>query len=322
MTESDGIDVSAKAKSKKRVVLHCGAPKTGSTSLQWFIDDHKDALRTDGAVCPGRFVVRSDVDPIHRAFVAMRHRGNPAQAIAAAQDRLAELFARDDIHTVLISNESMLGEPFVDGKDAFFPIFERSLDQLKDVFRDYDVHVIYFIRDFASFLPSYYVQDVRRGGSRSFAQFCADIDFTTLNWRDRVAALKAAFGDDRVMVVEHAALRRDGKGTFERSFGQYFPSLPPFKEQAYDKNRSIGGPVLQIYRLMNWLFARLVPARVAKRGRRFMRQVIFAPLGRLAGPRRFRADTVVAEEMHQKYEADRAALGLCGNQPKTSGKSE
>jgi hypothetical protein len=287
--------------------------------LQFFFADQHEALARDGVVCPGRFISKGAVDPVHDHFLAMRREGERERAVAAGRARLMELGALPGIHTVLLSNESVLGEPVMPGNPAFFPRLDPSVSALRALFDGYDVEVVYFIRPFTDFIPSFYVQHVRKGAVQSFEDFCAALDGDSLRWTRVVAALVQAFGADRVHVYEHAALRARPAETCRAAFGPYAPGLPDFAAGSYSRNRSVGPGMLALYRGMNRVFERLVPSRHRRAGRRIMRKYIFSTLAPLSRGGKLRPPAVLAAAWQAAYAADLQALGL---QPNTSGSSE
>ncbi|WP_262690818.1 hypothetical protein [Kordiimonas aestuarii] len=272
------------AKVKRRIILHCGAPKTGSTSLQHFFADNATALARDGAVCPPRFFRQGNVDPLHTIFTQLRAGlRRQEKLLAAGRQRLDKLFDEAGVHTVLISNESALGEPFMAVEPGFFPAHARSIELLQKLFAGYEVQVVYFIRDFESFMPSYYVQYVRMGGFLSFDEFCAHIGDHNLSWQPVLGTLGHAFGAANIHCHRSENLRLTPADTVVQAFGQFLPSLPTFVAGKYNQNLSVGPVVLSVYRGFNRLVATLVPRRYHRRLRPLMRQYVYEPIAYLSG---------------------------------------
>ena len=304
---------------RRRVILHCGAPKTGSTSLQNYFADNADRLKADGVAYPLRFFRRSLVDPLHESFTRLRVGKRPEDTLMAeARARLDGLFADEGVHTVLISNESILGEPYSAAQRGFFPEHGAAIKQLVRLFDGYDVTVVYFIRDFEGFLPSYYVQYVRMGGYLSFDRFCAHVGGDNISWQPVLKALKKAFGDQNVFCWEAAAMRQAPVKVVEEAFGKLLPSLPDFDPTHYNRNQSVGKGVLAFYRGMNRLLDNTLSKRRRRKVRPIMREYLFEPLAYLSrvfsrSGKPEPVDPPPAKQVlrwRQQYAEDRRALGF------------
>ncbi len=310
---------SSRADTRRRIILHCGAPKTGSTSLQNFFADNRATLAEDGVAYPLRFFRRGEVDPLHDGFKRLRARKRPEEKLFEdMRARVDAFFQEDGVRTLLISNESILGEPFHPDRRGFFPKHGESAKQLARIFEGYDVSVVYFIRDFESFLPSYYVQYVRMGGYLSFERFCAHMGSETLSWQPVVTSLRKAFGAANVACFDAADMRRAPDATIKAAFGAFMPSLPAFDAARYNQNQAVGAAVLGCYRVMNRLLDNMFPIARRRQVRPLVRQYLFEPLAYLSrlASGSSKPEPVApppakqAIKWQQQYRADRTALGL------------
>ncbi|GAB5467191.1 MAG: hypothetical protein Kilf2KO_02210 [Rhodospirillales bacterium] len=289
-------------------MLLCGAPKTGSTSLQTYFRDREPLLKRHGIHYPHRFFAKRDVDPIHRSFVRSRRPRERVAAIEAARARLEVFFAKDGVETILLSNESLLGEPILQGRSRFFDQAGDALGALGEIFRGYDVEVRYVIRSFTSYLPSYYVQSVRRGSYGSFPEFVAALDLDSLSWRPVVGLLAATFGAEVLRVFDHRALLEDPDAVLQAmlldSLGE---PLPPFDAAHYRMNRSVGGPALKAAALANRILAPLSPHSPHRRGM-VTRSLVLKPLSWVLPAGKPRLPPALEAELEQRYAAERLAL--------------
>ena len=307
-------------RTKRRIILHCGAPKTGSTSLQHFFADNLPALEKDGVFYPPRFLRKRMVDPLHLVLRGLRARPRSKDTLLPqARARLDAIFTMRGVHTVLLSNESLLGEPFVAGAQGFFPHHALNVQLLAELFAGFDVQVVYFVRDFESFMPSYYVQYVRMGGFLSFEDFCAHIGDHNLSWQPILDTLGHAFGAANIHCHRSESLRLTPADTVAVAFGQFMPSLPTFVAEKYNQNPSVGPVVLSVYRGINRLVAALVPRRYHRRIRPLMRQYAYEPIAYLSGllttakarqRPAYRPTLVQATHWRTQYENDLARLEI------------
>jgi len=236
----------------RKIILHCGAPKTGSTSLQFLVGRHEDDLKELGIFYPHRFISKDDVDILNRTFTLARQADDIAPYVARARGRLEEIFSDPDIHTILLSNESLLGEPFHYPDTVFFPLLDKSICLLQAVFEGYDVRVEYTMRDYASFMESYYVQFVRRGGHCSLKEFGKIFDIHKHSWSTVVTALNTAFGEQNVSIYDYHSINQNRDAYYNRLTGDH--QLTKQISKAASKlvmNKSVGGVPLLLARLVN-----------------------------------------------------------------------
>ena len=284
---------------KTDIHLHCGAPKTGTTSLSFFFQANEDRLTANNIFFPHRFAMRGDVDPLHQALVACRRPSTEAQGITQAKERLSELFEKHPRTRLLISNESLLGEPFEPDNPEFYPHAERVAPILKEIFDGYQVSISFLTRDFATFIPSYYVQLVRRGSFQSLVDFANSLDRDTLTWRKPIAALTQAFGEQQVAVSDYESFAIEPDMLVQSVFSKSLDiDMPTFTSEGFRRNRSFGGVVLRATRLLNYATSKL-PRQKRDQYRKFLRRSLIAPLSRLARGNKPALPPEIVEELKQ-----------------------
>jgi hypothetical protein len=154
----------------RKVVLHVGLPKTGTTYLQALLAEHRDELRTRGVLYPflrpgGMFHAAVEVRGSHEKF------GLDPDAIAGSWAALCER-ARGYDGTTLISHE-ILG-----GAD------EQEIGRALAPLGGLEVHVVITARDLGRQATAHWQEEVKLGDPRSFAdferdQFRADVPTTS-----------------------------------------------------------------------------------------------------------------------------------------------
>ncbi|MEO1678130.1 MAG: hypothetical protein AAFU80_08215 [Pseudomonadota bacterium] len=210
-----------------RAIVHIGAPKTGSTSIQSFLRRNRDALRAQGFVVPhDHFGVAPPHDfaaaalaHIDRQLIRPRQRVHfnmptlEAQKAATADTvaRLADIAANaKEGEVALISSEHLMAwlkEPeTVAGAVAFF----------KSHFSD--VRYVMYFRPQPGRLLSGYSEAVKLGGTQTLRDFCEvrirevenNVD-NTLNYAHTAELWADAAGKDKVTVrlLERGMLRGD-----------------------------------------------------------------------------------------------------------------
>lgn len=152
--------------SAKRIFLHVGAPKTGTTYLQNVLLNNRRQLARDGVLWP---YTRRD-EPF-RAMLSFRGVGwgsLPASTYKGDWERIARRARLWRGHTVLISNELLGGS--LESRIA------SGVESLADPHgRPTEVHVIFTARDFARQLVSDWQEQVKHKHTVTLDDFVEDL---------------------------------------------------------------------------------------------------------------------------------------------------
>lgn len=139
----------------RRVFLHIGAPKTGTSYLQALLRANTRALAEQGVLLPGN---RGDHYRFRLAVVDLIDRRERRPETYTVWERiLVEVRAWPD--TVLITNELLSTATEVQAK--------RTIDALAPA----EVHVIYTARDLARAVPAEWQQSIKAGAKASMGTF-------------------------------------------------------------------------------------------------------------------------------------------------------
>ena len=159
-----------------RVVLHVGAPKSGTTFLQKALWRHREPLREAGFQCPGQtpremFLAAIEVRGTHETW------GFERQALAGKWTRLCQE-ARAFDGTSILSHELLAA--------ATEDQVSTALADLEGI----DVHVVFTARDLARQVVSEWQERIKNGSTGTFEEFetrvsrrIRDRDLTSLFWR-------------------------------------------------------------------------------------------------------------------------------------------
>lgn len=147
----------------ERVVLHIGAPKTGTTFLQAVLFHNQARLAEAGVLVPGRS--RQD----HGLAATGVRQGPGGRRHGDWQRLVAE--ARAWPGTVVVSNEWF---SMADAEHA-----ARALDDLGDTQK----HVVFTARDFVSQVPAAWQETLKLGVSTALEEFVAALDTDRGRWR-------------------------------------------------------------------------------------------------------------------------------------------
>lgn len=143
----------------RRVFMHVGVAKTGTTYLQRILYGHKDILRSHGVLYPGE---RSD-----QFMASIDLRGLEADQYAHLNsagmwDRLVkEVNAYDG--DALISHET------------FARCSSADVRRVQDSFRDTELRVVLTVRDLGRQIPAVWQETLKNRATSSYGEFLSDV---------------------------------------------------------------------------------------------------------------------------------------------------
>lgn len=159
----------------RKIFLHCGAPKTGTSYLQVLFAKHADELRAHGIDYPlnsfvtgakdGQITSGNGVEMANYLRPNLPHRIADKNLFAQTFDELLTKAAGTDL---LFSSEFLV-----------FPENDRTAHLVALMAKHgYSARVIYFVRDYANVARSAYSQHVKRQGETAhFQEFIAASQF-------------------------------------------------------------------------------------------------------------------------------------------------
>ncbi|WP_378944938.1 hypothetical protein [Paracoccus sp. R86501] len=184
----------------RRLVLHFGVQKTGTTSLQRF-------LKLNAAALSDSLIVRTPEEgtpmrPLGRAAIAasLGNSGDRHKALKAAFNDVLDTL-QDGPQTVLISHENLAGAmPGNGGETRLYPALPQILQQLDNIAqtRGFDTRFAFYTRRMQAWKPSVWAQAVRTDGyTDTRAAFMAQTDDLP-GWGYLERRLAKQLGADRV----------------------------------------------------------------------------------------------------------------------------
>lgn len=142
----------------RRIFLHLGPPKTGTTFLQNLLYANQQALQEQGIQVVGTQAEHHQAANELMSRAARRSREVPHGAWARLRSKVSA-FEGD----TLLSCER-------------YSLLEASQVRLvHDAFPDHELHVVFTLRDATAVLPSRWQERVKNGGTISWSQFCARV---------------------------------------------------------------------------------------------------------------------------------------------------
>lgn len=220
-----------------------------------------------------------------------------------------QIFSQSGASILVISNEDLLGTPLDRKRPEFYPKADLIAPLIANVMRGRDVEVRFFIRDFARFIPSWYVQQVRMGRTLSFAEFVAKFEFQLASWRPAVDALRRSFGENNVRVFDHAELVSDTYDVLTQAFPEVMNALGDDECQLLYKNRTTGKGMVNLYLRWNKIAAWLGPNPAVQRTIQSMgRRYVLTRLEQFFNSEKIEFEPEFAAELSARYARELAAI--------------
>ena len=290
----------------RKIILHCGAPKTGSTSFQHMLYANRQRLLEAGFYSPAVSRKKRVKDDVRILLGNISRPENDNQGFLHHIRRVIDtLYADTDAHTLIISNEGMLGKPFTRQYTGFYPRAVETAERLALALEGYDVEIRFMVRDYAPFLASWYVQSVRMGAKHTLDSFLKSYDFSTVDWQTPVGALRSFFPEQNVGIYDHADLVRDPYAFLCAAFTDIMAALGEKGRELPSKNASIGAGMVDVYRHWNRISDRLAWSASSRRaihhiGRRYG----LLPFERFSNSEKVKLPAEMAAEMSARFKAD------------------
>jgi len=192
---------------KPRLILHVGTPKTGTTTLQFFLHQYHQTLSDLGILYPSAGIQPQGNKPKHQWIVNDLLSGDETRFLANQKLLLAELSSHLHIHMVVLSVEGIYNR-WWDFSDA-----AKSLLSKMGQFFEVTVWVVF--REPLSFAQSLYGQAVKNPKSPRFP-FCGTSDplemviddpsfSRNLRYADFVRSVESLFGSPVVLATKYEA---------------------------------------------------------------------------------------------------------------------
>lgn len=229
---------------KLKLILHVGTPKTGTTSLQTYLDKKHRKLNKLGILYPNQ---RHNNDaPKHQWFEKNLVRTHPKNLLDNFKSILNEV--EENTHTILLSSEGIYNH--------WWDFPEESKAILKELSNLFEVNIWVWFREPLAFAESFYKQCMRNpvvesipcyGKDLSFAEILSDPWFNKhLDYIDFVNECDSLFGKSAISVFEY---QQDTVQIVSQILGLATPHDNPTPR----KNESMNSVSSELYRVINRL---------------------------------------------------------------------
>lgn len=229
----------------KKLYIHIGTHKTGSTSIQNVLKKERKHLLKEGIFYLGRF----------------RDISKPMKDMIEYDEKHVEEFHKEAVRKIeeskktnpaiyVTSNEKWSGHDMLAYSNA-----PANARMLWDIFKpfQFDIKIVVYLRQQDKFFESAYSQKVKRGASYSFQEFLDKIEHVKdCHWDHYLDAYAKYFGEKNIIVQPFDKKYLPEKDSLIHSFGKIIGSeyLKDYQLKRV-KNRGYSKDVMEIARLSN-----------------------------------------------------------------------
>ncbi len=228
-----------------KLIIHAGTPKTGSTSLQTYLDKNQRKLRRKGILYPHNIeILQNSTAPKHQWF--------EKNLVTTHQENFLENFkniisqVKKDTHTIILSSEGIY--------NYWWDFPDESKDILSELGKLFEIEIWVWFREPLAFIESYYKQCIRNpkiennpcyGKDLSFAEML-DIEWFSqhLNYQGFVTECRMLFGKNNVSVFEY-------KGDVVQKVIQKLGLETPHDNPTPRQNKSLNSASIALLRTIN-----------------------------------------------------------------------
>ncbi len=192
------MDTGPDSSTAKRLIIHCGVQKTGSTSLQHFLGRNRDKLAGRLAILtPVKGSATRDLGNAAMRF-SLRPSDKRMMRLRECAMLLRDAILRQDAGTVLLSHENLLGAmPGNGGTVSLYPQLEPIVDALERAFAPLRPDYAIYTRGMDAWKRSVHSQAICSDGyTGTLAEFLSETE-ACRDWSDVQRRLELAVGPTR-----------------------------------------------------------------------------------------------------------------------------
>jgi hypothetical protein len=237
-----------------QLILHAGTPKTGTSSLQVFMDSHRAALLGHGVLYPDVELERNPAiqQPKHQWLVNALMTENYRKLECNMDSCLSQ--TQHGTHTIILSSEGLFKH--------WWDISLNAKKMLSSLLECYGVKVFVFFREPLDYACSLYRQFLINPQNKNFCHgTCLSLEAVLdnvwfqrqLRYHEYVEDVEQALGSGVVCPIKYSP---------DKTITKFFEMVVPSGELShyaraiktqYRENQSIQEQDIQVARFINWL---------------------------------------------------------------------
>lgn len=240
---------------KKKVFIHIGTHKTGTTTIQHTLSANQYILEGENII----------YIPLPKSLKLIRESKDLEKDTEnAITEEIAHIIKSYESHKkFILSWEGFCGY-YKDGYESS-KFIAKSLSK---IFKDYDTYIIIYLRSQDSFIESIYTQEIHVGEMIDFKEFCSIISiYDDFNWHKLINNFVFYFGKNNLIVKSFCHDRLTKCGGLIRDFGDIIGS-ETLKRLKTIERKNIG------YNKGAFEFARIVNPALNNEDKKSLRRIL------------------------------------------------
>ena len=230
---------------KIKLIIHAGTPKTGTTSLQTYLDKKQGKLRRKGILYPHNLgKLQNTAAPKHQWFEKNLVTTHLEYFLENFKNIISQV--KTDTHTIILSSEGIY--------NYWWDFPDESKGILSELSKLFDTEIWVWFREPIAFIEDYYKQCIRNpqvtsnpcyGKDLSFAEML-NIDWFSqhLNYQGFITECQAVFGENSVSAFEY-------EGDVVQEAIQKLGLATPHDNPTPRKNNSLNSASVELLRVVN-----------------------------------------------------------------------
>ena len=230
---------------KLKLIIHAGTPKTGTTSLQIYLDKKQRKLRGKGILYPHNLEkLQNPTTPKHQWIEKNLVTTHLEHFLENFKNIISQV--KKDTHTIILSSEGFY--------NYWWDFPDESKNILCELSKLFDTEIWVWFREPLAFIESFYKQCIRNpqiesnpcyGKDLSFAEML-DIEWFSqhLNYQGFVDECKSLFGKNNVSVFKY-------EGDVVQEFIQKLGLATAYDNPPPRQNKSLNSASIALLRTIN-----------------------------------------------------------------------
>jgi len=230
---------------KLKLIIHAGTPKTGTTSLQTYLDKKQRKLRGKGILYPHNLQkLKNTHAPKHQWFEKNLVTTNLDSFLENFKNILSQV--TNDTHTIILSSEGIY--------NYWWDFPDASKDVLSELNELFEIELWVWFRDPIKFIKSYYKQCIRNpqvDGNACYGKDLSFADMLKIDWFSQhldyqgfVDECHMLFGENKVSVFNY-------QGDVVQEVIQKLGLATPHDNPTPRQNRSLNSASVKLLKMIN-----------------------------------------------------------------------
>jgi hypothetical protein len=228
-----------------KLIIHAGTPKTGTTSLQTYLDKKQGKLRGKGILYPHNLEkLQNPTAPKHQWFEKNLATTHVQHFLENFKNIISQV--KNDTHTIILSSEGIY--------NYWWDFPDQSKAILGELSTLFDAELWVWFREPTDFIESYYKQCIRNpqiesnpcyGKDLSFAQMLGIEWFAQhLNYQGFVSECQNLFGKNKVSAFKY-------QGDVVREVALKLGLATPYDNPTPRQNKSLNSASIALLKTIN-----------------------------------------------------------------------